>query len=64
MIELPYRDDVWMLIVQYLPAQRVRSLYSVNRALFDIALDLRYKHTSFLGSLTSPNSGRDATTGA
>ena len=44
MTELPY--DVWMLIVEYLPAHQVRRLYSVNRALFDIALDLRYKQVS------------------
>jgi len=44
MTELPY--DIWMLILEYLPAHQVRRLYSVNKTLFDIALDLRYKHVS------------------
>ncbi len=44
MIELPY--EIWLMIVDYLPIHHVRSLYSVNKALFNIALDLRYKGAS------------------
>src|SRR6266540_823386 len=44
MTELPY--EIWLLIVEYLPDHQVRRLYSVNRALFNIALDLRYKAVS------------------
>jgi len=38
--------DVWMLIVEYLPAHQVRRLYSVNKALFNIALDVESYPTS------------------
>ena len=44
MIELPY--EIWLMIVDYLPIHHVRRLYSVNEALFSIALDLRYKEAS------------------
>ena len=44
MIELPY--EIWLMIVDCLPTHHVRRLYSVNRILFSIALDLRYKHAS------------------
>ena len=41
MSELPY--EIWQLIANYLPDEQVRQLYSVNRALLNIALDLRYQ---------------------
>ena len=48
MANLPF--EIWLLIVQHLPAHQVRNLYSVNRALFNIALDLRYQD-AFIGVL-------------
>jgi len=44
MIELPY--EIWLMIVDYLPIHHLRRLYSVNKALFSIALDLRYRDAS------------------
>jgi len=41
MTELPY--EIWLLIVEYLPDYHIRRLYSVNKAFFSIALDLRYR---------------------
>jgi len=40
-MDLPY--EIWQLIVNHLPDEQVRQLYSVNRALLNIALDLRYQ---------------------
>ena len=48
MKELP--DEIWLLIAEYLPDHQVRRLYSVNKALFHIALDLRHRN-AFLGIL-------------
>ena len=44
MTELPY--EIWLLIADFLPDHQVRRLYSVNRALFNIAFDLRYTDIS------------------
>lgn len=41
MVELPY--ELWLQITQYLPGHAVTSLMSVNRSLYNIALDERYK---------------------
>jgi len=38
--------NVWMLIVEYLLADQVRRLYSVDKALFNIALDVESYPTS------------------
>ena len=40
MQDFPY--DIWWLIASYLPVKEVKLLYSVNRSLFNISLDLRY----------------------
>jgi len=44
MKELPY--EILLLIIDYIPVHQVRRLYSVNKALFNIALDLRHKDAS------------------
>ncbi|TFK34008.1 hypothetical protein BDQ12DRAFT_669709 [Crucibulum laeve] len=44
-VHLP--DHIWFQIVQYLPALAVRDLYSVNSALFNIAMNVRYRQMSF-----------------
>jgi len=38
---LPY--DIWVQITSYLPDDEVKLLYAVNQALFDIAMNLRYR---------------------
>ncbi len=49
MQDLPY--EIWSLIAEHLPEKQVRRMYSVNKALFNIAMDLQYKEGS-LGSDT------------
>ena len=44
MQDLPY--DIWLLITEYLSEKQVRRMYSVNKALFNIAMDLRYKEVT------------------
>ena len=39
---IPY--DVWEHIASFLPERRVMKLYTVNSALFHIAMNARYKH--------------------
>lgn len=41
MVDLPY--DLWYQIAQFIPRRELRNLYSVNRTLYDIAMDERYK---------------------
>ena len=40
-MQLPY--EIWKMVVAYLPVAEAKKLYSVNSALFDIAMDLRYQ---------------------
>ncbi|KDR76197.1 hypothetical protein GALMADRAFT_225877 [Galerina marginata CBS 339.88] len=47
-VDLPY--DVWLHVASYLSSEEVKRLYSVNRVLFNIAMDLLY-NTGFIGSL-------------
>lgn len=44
MQDLPY--DIWLLITEYLSEKQIRQLYPVNKALFNIAMDSRYKEVS------------------
>ena len=40
-MQLPY--EIWKMIVSYLSVGRTKELYTVNSALFNIAMDLRYQ---------------------
>lgn len=40
-MQLPY--EIWEMVVAYLPVGDAKKLYSVNSALFDIAMGLRYQ---------------------
>lgn len=40
-MQLPW--EIWKEIVSYLPVGRTKELYTVNSALFNIAMDLRYQ---------------------
>lgn len=42
---VPY--DVWRHIASFLPPVEVEQLYTLNRSLFNIAMDERYKATGF-----------------
>jgi F-box-like len=44
-MHLPF--DIWLHIASFLPVSQLRNLYAVNRALFDIAMDERYKEIRF-----------------
>lgn len=46
MPELSY--DIWLNISRYIYKDQLKELYSVNRALFEIAMDERYREVSFL----------------
>ncbi|KAF9525418.1 hypothetical protein CPB83DRAFT_897019 [Crepidotus variabilis] len=52
MDDLPY--EIWYLIVQYLPSDEVENLFSVSRALFNIALDLHYREVHLPGRARGP----------
>jgi len=41
MKDLPH--NIWSQITSHLPDNEVKLLYAVNRALFDIAMNLRYE---------------------
>jgi len=49
MNDLPY--DIWFQITTYLSHDEVKLLYAVNRALFDIAMDLRYEEAMISADL-------------
>jgi len=40
-VELPY--DIWRCIADYLDDKEVETLYPVNRALFNVSMNERYK---------------------
>ena len=42
---LPF--DIWLHIASFLPSSQLRNLYTVNHALFEIAMDERYKEIRF-----------------
>jgi len=44
-MHLPF--DIWLHITSFLPASQLRNLYGVNHALFEIAMDERYKEMRF-----------------
>lgn len=48
MQEIPY--DVWRCIADFLPAEEVKGLYTVNRALLNISMDERYR-VAYIGPL-------------
>lgn len=39
--------DVWLYIAQFIPDSSLRDMFSVNRSLFDIAMNLRYGEVKF-----------------
>lgn len=43
--QLPY--DIWLHITRFIPALHLGQLYSLNSALFNIAMDQRYRQISF-----------------
>jgi hypothetical protein len=45
-MDLPY--DIWLEIVKFLPGDIVRRLFSVNRVLFEIAMDERYREVEIM----------------
>ena len=49
MQDIPY--DIWERISTFLPIDEVKNLLCVNGALFDIAMNARYR-TSTIGSLS------------
>lgn len=58
MPDIPY--EIWMHVTQYLTLEEVKRLYPVNRSLFNIAMDERYKR-GFVGVLSSANTHRSLT---
>uniref|UniRef100_A0A8H7Y2P2 F-box domain-containing protein n=1 Tax=Psilocybe cubensis TaxID=181762 RepID=A0A8H7Y2P2_PSICU len=55
MPDIPY--EIWVQITQYLSPEEVKRLYPVNRSLFNIAMDERYKR-GFVGVLSSADTHR------
>ena len=55
MVDIPY--DVWKHITDFLPSDDVKNLLTINHALFNIAMDERYK-SSLFGSLFHPSTLR------
>ena len=51
--------DIWFQITSYLPDDEVKLLYAVNRALFDIAMDLRYEAVTISADLNEWPKGND-----
>ncbi|KAF8997847.1 hypothetical protein BDQ17DRAFT_835024 [Cyathus striatus] len=47
MISPTLPHDVWLQVAHFVPAQTLRTLYSVNTIFFNIAMDLRYRQMSF-----------------
>lgn len=43
--DLPF--DLWFEILSYLPSNDRRRLYSINHAIFEIAMDERYRELRF-----------------
>ena len=39
--------ELWMNITQFLSTEVVKDLYSVNRALYHLAMDERYREVNF-----------------
>ena len=56
-MDLPY--DIWSQITGYLPDNEVKLLYAVNRALFDIAMDLRYEEVMISANRNEWPKGND-----
>ncbi|KAF9048635.1 hypothetical protein BJ165DRAFT_1039764 [Panaeolus papilionaceus] len=54
-IQLPY--DIWFTISKYLSSDELKRLYSVNKALFYISMDEKYKAAS-IGSLSQSDTAR------
>lgn len=50
--KLPY--DIWLYITSFLDCKTVRKLYSINRELFDIAMDERYREACIGYHSTDP----------
>ena len=40
-------DDVWYLVAQYLRPEELRRLYGVNKALFHLSMEERYRNICF-----------------
>jgi len=40
-------DDVWYFVARYLPPKELRRLYGVNRALFHLSMEERYRNICF-----------------
>jgi len=47
------------LMTSYLPDDEVKSLYAVNRSLFDIAMDLRYEEVMISADPNELPNGND-----
>ncbi|EAU89393.2 hypothetical protein CC1G_07619 [Coprinopsis cinerea okayama7 len=43
--------EIWLIIIQFLPPKEVSRLYSVNRSLFEICMDVKYRHLHFEGAI-------------
>lgn len=40
-------NDVWLQIVQFISPSAIQTLYSLNSAFFNVAMDYRYQQISF-----------------
>lgn len=56
MDDVPY--DVWHSITTFLSSQEVKRLYTLNRSLYNIAMDERYRKV-FIGSFTDERTKRN-----
>ncbi len=45
MVEFPL--ELWLDIAQYLPSSTLKKLFMVNRPLFNISMDLRWREVTF-----------------